>query len=106
MAERSDRPPSKLPDFAGFSGATRRIRTDDLLITNSPKPVNQAKPDQRFPKFSGHFALSLWVDLVPSAASSRTIRGQIMDGKPPLGLPGAGELYGRKSLRRGASRVG
>jgi hypothetical protein len=24
----------KLLEFAGFSGATRRIRTDDLLITN------------------------------------------------------------------------
>ncbi len=24
----------ELPDFIGFLGATRRIRTDDLLITN------------------------------------------------------------------------
>src|SRR5216683_5129269 len=86
MAERSDRPPSKLPDFAGFSGATRRIRTDDLLITNSPKPVNQAKSNQKFPKFSGHFALPLWLNLVWSAASSRTTHGQILDSIPHVGL--------------------
>jgi hypothetical protein len=27
---------AKLLDFRGFSGATRRIRTDDLLITKAP----------------------------------------------------------------------
>ena len=87
--------------------ATRRIRTGDLLITNSPKPVNQAKSNQKFPKFSGHFAFPLWLDLVWSAASSRTTRGQILDGKLPSGLSVLEEcLYGRQSLCRGASGVG
>src|SRR5216683_2033424 len=49
MAERSDRPPSKLPDFAGFPGATRRIRTDDLLITNSRKANRQTQENQKLP---------------------------------------------------------
>jgi hypothetical protein len=90
-----------------FFGATRRIRTDDLLITNSPKPANQAKSNQKFPKSSGNFAFLLWVDLVCSAASSRTTRGQILDGKLPSGLSVLEErLYGCESLRRSASRMG
>ena len=40
MADPSDRPSPELLDFVGFSGATRRIRTDDLLITNKPEPSN------------------------------------------------------------------
>src|SRR5713226_2729660 len=91
----------------GLFGGPLETRTPDPLIKSSPKPTNQAKPDQRFPKFSRHFVPALWVDLVWSAPSSRTIHGQILDRKPPLGLPVAGErLYGRKSLRRSASRMG
>src|SRR6266851_7665535 len=88
----------------GLFGGPLETRTPDPLIKSSPKPTNQAKPNQKFPKFSGHFALSLWIDLVPSAASSRTIRGQILDCKPTFGLRVAGErLYGRKSLCRSPS---
>jgi len=35
--------------------------------------------------------LLLWVDLVPSAAASRTIRGQVMDRKLAFGLWVAGK---------------
>src|SRR5260370_38587679 len=59
----------------GLFGGPLETRTPDPLIKSSPKPTNQAKPNQKFPKFSRHFALSLWVDLVPSADDSRTNSG-------------------------------
>src|SRR5258707_15608427 len=74
-------------------GGRFRARTGEPLIKSSPKPTNQAKPDQRFPKFSRLFALPLWVDLVRSAASLRTIRGQILDPRSAFRFVG----------RRGAS---
>src|SRR6266849_1119973 len=103
----SARSSEKIFVLPGLFGGPLETRTPDSLIKSSPKLTNQAKPNQKFPKFSGHFSLSLWVDLVPSAASSRTIRGQILDCKPTFGLRVAGErLYGRKSLCRSASRMG
>jgi hypothetical protein len=35
VVESASRPTSKVLDCVGVSGATRRIRTDDLLITNN-----------------------------------------------------------------------
>jgi hypothetical protein len=41
MLDPSDRSSPQVLDFIGFSGATRRIRTDDLLITNQRSRVKQ-----------------------------------------------------------------
>ena len=35
--------------FIGFSGATRRIRTDDLLITNKPADHNRTHQEAKLP---------------------------------------------------------
>ena len=91
----------------GFIGGPFRARTGDPLIKSSPKPTNQAKPNQKFPKFSRRFAPTLWVGLASSAAISGTIPGQILDSKPHFGLPVAEEVqHGCESLRRSTSGMG
>src|SRR5713226_3611446 len=70
----------------GLFGGPLETRTPDPLIKSSPIPTNQAKPNQKFPKFSRHFAPHLWRGLAPSAASSRTTHGQILDTIPHVGL--------------------
>src|SRR5580698_5585443 len=91
----------------GFGGGPFRARTGDPLIKSSPKQVSQVNSNQKFPMFLRYLRSLLWVNLVSSATSSRTIHGQIPNSGLALRPRFTGErLYGRKSLRRGTSRMG
>ena len=52
-----------MPQLIEKIGATRRIRTADLLITNRRKAVTGTKKTQAFPMTSARWASGRWVCL-------------------------------------------